>query len=409
MSLGNPELKREMEEYTNKFTDSDIQFLSKCIDKTVQGVSEVIGDKIPVDSYFLGRIDMLLTQDKVPVLIEVNGSSTRGLGTIIPHFRESYLYGYQEAIDILCPGMKECNILVPIMDADDLGFEVQWAFEILKRRKSNNVFLVKYSEILNNFIIENKKLFLDYGEHQVPIDVIAREGIIRRSEEFTQLIGGDTKIISPAYAITDDKGITYNAIEEFNKEYGTEIMVPVWKRAENENQLYEYVTDLLESGIKHVVTKPFGGSGAAGMGFFNSVEEMETSLPLLIEHFEKKYQSLVPFFPATVSEMIEANTYKGRVHDFGVYLSTKNGKIEPMNVFARTAPRFLNEKDASEREKRVVNLSQEGRVDFSSALSLRPEELKIANITEEQYVNALIEACLAAYAVNEYHQKHSSS
>jgi hypothetical protein len=236
------------------------------------------------------------------------------------------------------------------------------------------------------------------------VSAIIGDGVARRHYQMSRGERFDVVLANWSFAITDDKYLTYRAVEK-----AADILTPFdvsplqfW-HADTVDELVA----LCETHREHVdlIIKPFQGSGGAGV---QAIDE-RSHIPVVIQEsmgeFRQKFGAWRSPFPYTVCEKVEAHRAvwreSQRNFDFRVYVARDGDQLLPVGALFRIAL----EPFTGENRKRalVVNLSGYGGVDTERGLGVSAEALAVTRLEEKDLASMFAaSAVLLSYIAGNY-------
>lgn len=404
----------------------------KLVNQTVKLSQSLIGrnnfNKVKEPLFFVGSVDFMVKNEngrKTYYVLEANGGNSRGFSALpISHWKDANK-SYAESLNSIS-GSKPV-VIVGHPSNDLLLYEkiflAEQLEEVLRKnsneaevvqvenlttkrlKKGNLIILGPYEKILPRLsVYKNNYVYFDGKQ----VDVLIGDGIARRKPEIVKhLLQKDLKtiVVNDVFFITDDKSLTYLAVQEAAKLLANFDVVPIkFKRAVNKGVLVKTLKDILnESG--EVLIKPHGGSGGSGIDIIAHKGHIDVKVDSSIKHYQVKFGSKRNPFPYTVCQRVKASpvVWNKALHHFDIriYVGRKKDRIVSLGALMRIAlepfaGRFT-------KKSFVVNLSGYEGVDTDRGFGLTKESLALFNLDKGDFAKMFAAACsLSAYINNNY-------
>jgi len=378
----------------------DPELVERIVDKSKGKVEESNLNKVENSSFFVGSVDFMVhksaTGEKEFSIIETNGGSSRGLSILHKEGWERIYNGFEQALrfadddPLVLIGHPNGDRLVQekIFLAESLEKDEGLEFLGERAREESGIVMAPYEEILPRLELEGNVPYYD-GEK---VDVIIGDGIVRRKEEFERkgMRGElDTVLVNEIFPVTDDKALTYGAVNVCSEDLKKFRIHPLSYRAvSNKGELIEESQDLVEEKGE-VVIKPYGGSGGNGVNIITDSDEVEEKVEESLSEFYSKFGEDRRAFPYTICEKVNFRPieWRGaeRNFDIRIYVARIGDEILPCGGLARIALEPLD----SELSKKsfVVNLSGYEGIDVERGVAISEDGLNTLNLTEEDFVD----------------------
>jgi hypothetical protein len=362
------------------------------------------------DGFFVGSVDFIVREaldgSRHYVVLETNGGSNRGYTSVSAHKMNQLCNGYLEMLRFIDDPTPVVVMGHP--KRDPLLVEKLYVAQRLQHRLA----VEGLCESARVMPIESFRGLLEPGEGAIildsyevvvpalvgadnriilnghPVDAIIGDGVARRHYQMRHGQRFDVVLANWSFPITDDKYLTYRAVE-----MAVDRLVPFkvdplpnWQ-AQTVDELAEICADQRTNG--DLIIKPFQGSGGAGI----QPIDKQSPIPVVIEEsmgeFREKFGAWRSPFPYTVCEKVEPHRAwwreSERNFDVRVYVARDGDQLLPMGALFRIAL----EPHVGENRKRalVVNLSGYGGVDTDRGLGVSAEGLQTVRLEEEDLAN----------------------
>jgi hypothetical protein len=422
------------------------------------------------DSFFLGSVDYMVreTPDGQTgyTVLETNGGSSRGLTSFPSPDAELLTASYVEMLrfletdepPLILVGHPEGDILIiekfltiyrlkETLERQRPGLKVRvLTMDGFRNRppfippnfggdeggeKGEAVIVLSpYSQTSPSLHVRDGRVYLLNRR----VHLIIGDGVARRHHQLAQR-RADVVLANWVYPVTDDKYLTYAAIERARDLLIPHGMYPLrfwraWSREELEHICEEKRSELgLSSRLGRVaegvskprrietlglssrrriesvdglIIKPYGGSGGAGvlpiLADSTVAEVVEDSLG----EFRAKFGRRQNPFPYTVCEKINPRkaTWRGNRHnyDIRIYVARQGDTLIPVGCLFRLAPK--PDKGTYSKDSLIVNLSgYGGRIATERGLGLSEEGLEAVHLEEEDIVKIFAASTLLMAAI----------
>ncbi|RJQ33382.1 MAG: hypothetical protein C4562_00530 [Actinobacteria bacterium] len=380
-------------------------------------------------SFFAGSVDFMVKNiagKKTFYVLETNGGSSRGFSALpFKHWRQAY-DGYTETLNHI--HKKNPLVVLASPNSDLLFYEkVLLAEHFLTKLKTfsekaktvaiNNlepkdlkgkplVVIGDYQSIIPRVKLSNNYLTLDGKQ----IDVLIGDGAARRCAAVVKHLHKKslkTIIVNDVFFITDDKSLTYQAVEMANKTLGLHGVEPIiFKRAFSYEDLYFKCRQALEE-LPEILIKPHGGSGGSGIDIITDKRQIKKKIESSISHYHNKFGQNRNPYPYTICQRVEATpiTWNDslRHFDIRVYIGRKGKAIVPTGALMRIALEPFN--GYFTKKSFVVNLSGYEGVDTDRGLGVSKASLALLGLSKNDFAKMFAVACsLCAYISNNYQE-----
>lgn len=404
----------------------------KLVNQVIKLSQEKIGqksfNKVEEPLFFVGSVDFMVKNEnskKTYYVLEANGGNSRGFSALpISHWEDANKC-YAESLNFLS-GSKPV-IIVGYPNSDLLLYEKIVLAEYLEKslgkqsvdaevvqvenltpkrlKRGNLIILGPYEKILPRLsVFKNHFVYFDGKQ----VDVLIGDGIARRKPQIVKhLLQQDLKtlVVNDIFFLTDDKALTYLAVEEaaeLLKHFNVE---PIkFKRATNKNVLIKTLSRILDD-IPEVLIKPHGGSGGSGIDIISHKGHIDIKIESSIKHYELKFGPKRNPFPYTVCQRVQATpvVWNKALHHFDIriYVGRHKKRIVPLGTLMRIALEPFSGRFT--KKSFVVNLSGYEGVDTDRGFGLTNESLKLFNLEKDDFAKMFAAACtLVAYMNNNY-------
>ncbi len=385
-------------------------------------------NKVKEPMFFVGSVDFMVKnegKDKTFYVLESNGGNSRGFSAMpVKQWLESY-EAYAQSLRFV--ESEKPTILIGHPNKDLLLYEKIFLAEYIAQnikkkapeaevvhaenitgkrlRQGNLVIIGPYKDILPRIsIYKNNYVYFDGKK----IDVLIGDGIARRKSEIVEhLIKNDLKslVINDIFFLTDDKALTYMAVEESAHLLANYNVKPIaFRRAETEKKLKEIINDILDE-IPEVLIKPHGGSGGSGIDIIYNKEHVQKKIKASKEHYKEKFGPKRNPYPYTVCQRVEATPieWNDALHhyDIRIYVGRIKDRIVPLGALMRIALEPFS--GQFNKKSFVVNLSGYEGVDTDRGFGLHKDSLKLFNLDKNDFAKMFSASCaLSAFMSNNY-------
>jgi hypothetical protein len=378
-------------------------------------------------SFFVGSVDFMVRQlpggERQYVVLETNGGSNRGYCSLTTHDLDLVCNGYLEMLRFLdgpsplfIIGHPKTDALLiekiylaerlqEEMVAQDLCETARIIrlqdFRGIVAKGEGLIILGDYESLLPALIGTGNRVILN--GHLV--SAIIGDGVARRHYQMSRGERFDVVLANWSFAVTDDKYLTYRAVEK-----AADVLAPFgvsplqfW-RADTVDELVALCETRRED--MDLVIKPFQGSGGAGVHPIDG----RSPIPIVVQEsmgeFRQKFGAWRSPFPYTVCEKVEAHRAAWRESernfDFRVYVARDGDQLLPVGALFRIAL----EPYAGENRKRalVVNLSGYGGVDTERGLGVSAEALTVTRLEEKDLAQMFAASAVLLSYIAEHHE-----
>ena len=385
-------------------------------------------NKVTEPLFFVGSVDFMVKNDdggKTFYVLESNGGNSRGFSAMpVKHWLQSYdsyaqslnfvksekptvLIGHPNKDLLLYEKIFLAEYLVQNMKKKDPNAEAVHAANITgKRLKQGNLVIIgPYKDILSRLSIYKNNYVYFEGKK---LDVLIGDGIARRKPEIVEhLLKNDLEslVVNDVFFLTDDKALTYMAVEEAAHLLANYSVEPIaFRRAQNDRELKKITTDILDE-IPEVLIKPHGGSGGSGIDIISKKEHVQEKIESSKEHYEEKFGPTRNPFPYTVCQRVEATPieWNDALHhyDIRVYVGRSKDRIVPLGALMRVSLEPFS--GHFNKKSFVVNLSGYEGIDTDRGFGVHKDSLKLFNLEKSDFAKMFAAACtLSAYMNNNY-------
>ncbi len=361
---------------------------------------------LPGAEFFVGSVDFMVRQSadgtKDYVVLETNGGSNRGYTSLTTHDLDRTCNGYLEMLrfvdnpaPIIVMGHPKPDPL--LIEKLYLAQRVQRTliagglcetarivrldgFRRMLEPGEGLVILDSYDVILPALVGTDRRVILN-GH---PVDVIIGDGAARRHYQMGRGQRFDVTLANWAFPATDDKFLTYRAVEMAADRLAPFNVYPIqYWQAQTVEELAEICADKRTNG--DLIIKPFQGSGGAGVQAIDGHSPIPVVIEESIGEFRQKFGPWRSPFPYTVCEKVQPHRAwwreSERNFDVRVYVARDGDQLLPVGALFRIAL----EPHTGENRKRalVVNLSGYGGVDTDRGLGVSAEALETIRLDEQ--------------------------
>jgi len=378
--------------------------------------------------FFAGSVDFMVKSEngeKTYYILETNGGNSRGFSALpFAHWHESIksyaeslsFVGTQKPVVVVGHPNKDLLLYEKIFLSQHLaaemgktakGAEVVHVDDLTPKRlkQGNLVILGPYEKIIPRLsVYKNNYVYFDGKQ----TDVLIGDGVARRKKEIVaHLLQNDLKtlVVNDSFFITDDKALTYLAVQQAASMLANFNVEPIaFKRANARGKLSKVLNEIL-SEIPEVLIKPHGGSGGSGIDIVTSKKHIESKIESSINHYHSKFGPKRNPFPYTVCQRVAATPvdWNNALHHFDirVYVGRRKDRIVPLGALMRIALEPFS--GCFTKKSFVVNLSGYEGVDTDRGFGLHPESLALFKLTKNDFACMFASACsLVAYINNNY-------
>jgi len=356
--------------------------------------------------FFVGSVDFMVRQatdgERSYVVLETNGGSNRGYSTLTMHEMDQVCDGYLEMLRFINDPSPLIVMGHPKSDAvliEKLYLAQRLRAEMVNRGLCERVqvsrlenyrgilepgegviIMDNYDAILPALVGADNRIILN-GH---PVDAIIGDGVARRHYQMGRGEKFDLILANWCFPVTDDKYLTYRAVEE-----AADILAPYsvypfqfW-RADTSDELIEICSQKREE--MDLIIKPYQGSGGAGVHAIDKASPIPVVLEESMGEFRQKFGAWRSPFPYTVSEKIDPHRAiwrdTERNFDIRIYVARDGDQVLPVGMLFRIA---LEPHTGINRKRAlVVNLSGYGGVDTERGLGLSTNSLEVVRLEEE--------------------------
>ena len=355
--------------------------------------------------FFVGSVDYMVRQapngDKEYVVLETNGGSNRGYSTLAMHEMEQVCDGYLEMLRYINDPSPLIIIGHPKADAiliEKLYLSQRLSQAMIQDGMCEDVEVIRLESfrgmidsgkgviILDNYDVLMPALMGANGRiilNGHPVDAIIGDGVARRHYQMGRGERFDTVLANWCFPVTDDKYMTYRAVEMAANLLTPLSVYPIkfW-RAQTADELTEICTEKRHEG--DLIIKPFQGSGGAGV----QAIDKQSPIPVVIEEsmgeYRQKFGAWRSPYPYTVSEKVDPHRAlwrdSERNFDIRIYVAREGDQVLPVGGLFRIA--LEPHTGANRKRALVVNLSGYGGVDTERGLGMSQDSLDIVRLEE---------------------------
>jgi hypothetical protein len=356
--------------------------------------------------FFVGSVDFMVRQlpdgGRQYIVLETNGGSNRGYCSLTAHDLDLVCNGYLEMLRFVDSPSPLFVIGHPKTDAlliEKIYLAERLRKEMLARGLCETARIIRLRDF-RGIVAKGEGLIIlsDYesllpaligtGDRVIlnghPVSAIIGDGVARRHYQMSRGEQFDVVLANWGFAVTDDKYLTYRAVEK-----AAEILTPFdvsplqfW-RADTVDELVALCETERED--MDLIIKPFQGSGGAGVQPIDNRSHIPVVIQESMGEFREKFGAWRSPFPYTVCEKVEAHRaawrQSERNFDFRVYVARDGDQLLPVGALFRLAL----EPFTGENRKRalVVNLSGYGGVDTERGLGVSAEALAVTRLEEK--------------------------
>ncbi len=399
-------------------------------DNSIKTLDDIEANIVSGPLFFAGSVDFMVSQDEEGAkyyILETNGGSSRGFSTMLIHEWEIAIDGYRE-------GLKFCQsdkplVLIGHPPNDLLYYEkyflalsfLEQFFKaglidekkilsieeapILKDKRQAGVVMGEYSLLIDKLYLKDGIIYLD----NLPVDYLIGDGAARRHPAISEYVAReipDTVIANANYHITDDKALTYEAVQRYIDKLSGFGIEPIkcW-RAKDRDQLFDFSRRALDE-LPEIIIKPYGGSGGAGIDVIADKKEIDSKIKRSVDHYSKKFGYERNPYPYTVCQRVKATPIDWRegkhLFDIRIYVARNNDRIVPIGALSRVSLEPYT--GVLNRKSFVVNLSGYKGVDTSRGLGISKSTLDILNLSTEDFVNMFTAASILMAEISNNYQ-----
>ncbi|MFQ5592802.1 MAG: hypothetical protein ACE5HA_01500 [Anaerolineae bacterium] len=357
-------------------------------------------------NFFVGSVDFMIRSapdgSRNYVVLETNGGSNRGYTTLTVPDLDRVCNGYLEMLSFIDDPTP--LIVMGHPKPDPLLIEKLYlaqrirdslvsrglcesarvvrleSFRGLLEPGEGVIILDGYDAVLPALVGAENKVILN-GH---PVDAIIGDGVARRHYQMGHGQRFDVSLANWSFPITDDKYLTYRAVEMAADRLAPFDVYPIkYWQAHTADELAEICAGQRTEG--DLIIKPFQGSGGAGV---HAIDE-RSPVPVVIEEsigeYQQKFGAWRSPFPYTICEKVEPHRAwwreSERNYDVRIYVARDGDQLLPVGGLFRIAL----EPHIGENRKRalVVNLSGYGGVDTERGLGISSDALETVRLEEE--------------------------
>jgi hypothetical protein len=376
--------------------------------------------------FFVGSVDLMVRQspagDRQYVVLETNGGSNRGYSALTVHDMDLICNGYLEMLRFIESSSPLLVIGHPKMDAaltERLYLAERLREEMVTQGLCKRAHITRLQDfrgivpegegiiVLDNYEVLLPAL-MGAGDRIIvnghPVNAIIGDGVARRHYQMGRGERFDVVLANWSFAVTDDKYLTYRAVE-----MAADLLIPFnispiqfW-RADTVDELIEICAT--QRANMDLIIKPFQGSGGAGI---QPIDE-RSPIPIVVEEsmgeFRQKFGAWRSPFPYTVCEKVEPQRAvwreSERNFDIRVYIARDGDQLLPVGALFRIA----REPHTGENRKHalVVNLSGYGGIDTERGFGVSAESLATTRLEEQDLARMFAAATvLLSYIAEHY-------
>jgi hypothetical protein len=406
----------------------NIKLIDKIMHSTEEHLREKGGNLVKKPLFFAGSVDFMVKNEdglKEYYVLETNGGSSRGYSTLPEKYWSKAYDSYAETLDFV--KTKNPVVIIGAPPADLIYYEkILLSEHIVKKmlrnnsidakavmikdltekqlKKGNVVITGSYSEIIPRLNVKGKTVYLDNKK----VDVLIGDGIARRKPEIVRyLLKNELKtiVVNDIFFITDDKSLTYLAVNKAKKELNDYSIYPIgFEKAYSKTELKNSIKSMLNKNSE-ILIKPHGGSGGSGIDIISENDDVDKKINGSLIHYAKKFGKNRQPYPYTVCQRVKATPvdWKSGKHqyDIRVYVRRHKNKILPAGALMRIAIEPFT--GIFTKKSFVVNLSGYEGVDTDRGFGISRQSLSLFELTEKDFVNMFSAASvLMAYICNNY-------
>lgn len=379
------------------------------------------------DEFFVGSVDFMVrrspTGGRQYVVLETNGGSNRGYSSLTMHDMDLVCNGYLEMLRFIESSAPLIVIGHPKTDAlltEKLYLAERLREEMVAQGLCQSAHITRLQDFRGIIPEGEGVIILDHydtlmpalmgaGDRVIvngyPVNAIIGDGVARRHYQMGRGERFDVVLANWSFAITDDKYLTYRAVE-----MAADLLTPFdtspiqfW-RADTVDELIEICAN--QRANMELIIKPFQGSGGAGV---QPIDE-RSPIPIVVEEsmgeFRQKFGTWRSPFPYTVCEKVEPHRAiwreSERNYDIRVYVARDGDQLLPAGALFRIA----REPHTGENRKHslVVNLSGYGGVDTERGLGISAESLAITRLEEQDMAKMFAAASVLLSYIAEHYE-----
>ena len=379
--------------------------------------------------FFVGSVDFMVRRlpsgELQYVVLETNGGSNRGYGSLATHDMDLVCNGYLEMLRFVEVPHPLFIIGHPQTDAlliEKIYLAERLREEMVARGLCETARIIRLQEF-RGIVAEGEGLIIlsDYEtllpalvgtpgqEARIilnghPVNAIIGDGVARRHYQMSRGERFDVVLANWGFPITDDKYLTYCAVDR-----AADLLIPFdvsplkfW-RADTVDELIELCQTRREE--MDLVIKPFQGSGGAGVQPIDARSPIPVVIQESMGEFRQKFGAWRSPFPYTVCEKVEPHRAvwreSERNFDFRVYVARDGDQLLPVGALFRIAL----EPFTGENRKRalVVNLSGYGGVDTERGLGVSSNALSVTRLDEEDLAKMFAASAVLLSYIAENH------
>lgn len=379
------------------------------------------------DEFFVGSADFMVRQTAAGgrnyVVLETNGGSNRGYTSLTEHSLRQVCNGYLEMLRFIddpsplivmghpAPDpllIEKLYLAERLQEALVAQDRCQTAlvtrldgFRGLLEPGEGAIVLDTYDVLLPALQGAEDKIILN--GHTV--DAVIGDGVARRHYQMGAGERFDVVLTNWSFAVTDDKYLTYRAVEMAADRLAPFDVYPIefW-RAHTVDELTEICAGQRTNG--DLIIKPFRGSGGAGVHAIDGSSPISVVIEESIGEFREKFGAWRSPFPYTVSEKVEPHRAwwrdSDRNFDVRVYVARDGDQLLPVGALFRIA---LEPYTGGNRKRAlVVNLSGYGGVDTDRGLGISAKSLEVVQLEEEDVAKMFAAAAVLMNFIGRNHQ-----
>jgi hypothetical protein len=377
--------------------------------------------------FFVGSVDFMVR--RLPggrrhyVVLETNGGSNRGYISLATHDMDLVCNGYLEMLRFVESPSPLFVIGHPKTDAlliEKIYLAERLREEMLARGLCETARIIRLQDFRG--IVAKGESLIILGDYEsllpaligaggrvilngYPVSAIIGDGVARRHYQMSRGERFDVVLANWGFPITDDKYLTYRAVEKAAARLTPFDVSPLqfW-RADTVDELIALCESQREA--MDLVIKPFQGSGGAGVQPIDARSPIPVVIQESMGEFRQKFGAWRSPFPYTVCEKVEAHRAvwreSERNFDIRVYVARDGDQLLPVGALFRIAL----EPYTGENRKRalVVNLSGYGGVDTERGLGVSEKALTVTRLEEEDLAKMFAASAVLMSYIAENHE-----
>ena len=377
--------------------------------------------------FFVGSVDFMVRKlpggERRHVVLETNGGSNRGYSSLTLHDLDQVCNGYLEMLRFIESSSPLLVVGHPPADAlltEKLYLVERLRDEMVRRGLCKSVRITRLQDfhgliperegiiILDNYDVLLPAL-IGAGDRVIvnghPVNGIIGDGVARRHYQMGRGERFDVVLANWSFAVTDDKYLTYHAVEMAADTLAPFNTSPIqfW-RADTVDELIEICATQREN--MDLVIKPFQGSGGAGVLPISGHSPIPVVVQESMGEFRQKFGAWRSPFPYTICEKVEPQRAvwrdSERNFDVRVYAARDGNQMLPVGAIFRIA--LEPHTGDSRKNALVVNLSGYGGVDTERGFGVSPESMAITGLDEQDMADMFAAATVLLTFVAENHK-----